>query len=334
MRSRLSIVLFVCVLAVPACTSTTTESARRTGMPTSIMSAAEIQRLVDEAEAFVDQSITAWPDVDAFVADYAEDIRGADPTHSDYCCEGRDATVDYWYQWAAMSDYTIKVTGTYLSADGAAYEEALPGLWPSDFGRPVPGPEDPEGTHLLDVYRFRDGEVIWAEAWYPPDENERFRFGCFAVNGCPALKAMVDRYIAAWSSRDPKAVAALYSHDAVFTDSLLGLSATGADEIGDLAAGRFGSTANLSIEVLGLYAWTDGNVPPAETNPDRGRLVGVAIHYRAEAGDDGAAGVQEAIVMLHLGDLQEDSFDADPQGLIHYEEVYHEAATLLAALQS
>ncbi len=272
--------------------------------------------------------------VDAFVADYAEDVRGADPTHSDYCCKGRDATVEYWRQWAAVSDYTIKVTGMYLSADGAAYEEALPGLWPSDFGFPVPGPEDPDGTRLLDVHRFRDGEVIWAEAWYPPDQNERFSFGCFAVDGCPAMNDTVDRYIAAWSSRDSDAVAALYSPDADFTDSLLGLAATGADEIGDLATERFGSAADLSIEVLGLYAWTDGHLPPTETNPDRGRLVGVAIQYRALAEDNGVPRVQEAITTLHLGTLQEASFDADPLGLIHYEEVYHEPATLLAAFES
>jgi hypothetical protein len=99
-------------------------------------------------------------------------------------------------------------------------------------------------------------------------------------------------------------------------------------------AGRFGSAANLSIEVLGLYAWTEGNVPPTETDPDRGRLVGVAIHYRAEADDNGVAGVQVAITTLHLGTLHEASFDADPQGLIHYEEMYHEPTGVLAAFQS
>jgi len=114
----------------------------------------------------------------------------------------------------------------------------------------------------------------------------------------------------------------------VFTDGLLGLEATGADEIGDFAAGRFGSTGDLSIEVLGLYAWTDGHFPPTEANPDRGRLVGVAIHYRAEVDGNGAARVQEATTTLHLGNLQENSFDADPRGLIHIENVYHEPATL------
>jgi len=334
MRSRFSFILCACVLAAAACSDTATESADRTGMPAPVMSEAEIQQLRDEAAAFADQSITAWPDVDAFVADYAEDIRGADPTADDYCCKGRDATVDYWRQWAEMSNYTIKVTGMYLSANGAAYEEAWPGLWPSDYGVSVPGPRDPEGWHALGIYGFRDGEVIWGEVWYLPDENERFGIGCFAVDGCPAMREAVDRYTTAWSSRDSDAVAALYGDDADFTDSLLGLEATGADAIGDLATERFGSAGDLSIEVLGLYAWTDGRFPPTETNPDRGRLVGVAIHYRAGADDDGVAGVQEAISILHLGNLHEASFDADPQGLIHYEEVYHKPATLLAELQS
>ena len=36
----------------------------QTAMPTPAMSDAEIQQLGDEAAAFADQSITAWPDVD------------------------------------------------------------------------------------------------------------------------------------------------------------------------------------------------------------------------------------------------------------------------------
>ncbi|MDH3260776.1 MAG: nuclear transport factor 2 family protein [Acidimicrobiia bacterium] len=323
----------VAMAAFSTLMSACSSSGSASSMPKPILSETEVQQLRDEAGAFADRSITAWPDIDAFVADYAEDIRGADPTHSDYCCKGKDATVAYWRRWAAMSDYTINVTGMYLSADGAAYEEAWPGLWPSDYGFSVPGPRDPEGSHALDIHRFRDGQVTWGEVWYPPDENERFGFGCFAIDGCPSMQETVDRYITAWSLRASNAVAALYSRDAVFTDSLLGLEATGADEIGDLAAGRFGSAADLSIEVLGLYAWTDGHSPPTEAAPDRGRLVGVAIHYRAEVDDNGVAGVQEAITTLHLGTLHETSFDADPQGLIHIENVYHEPATLLAALQ-
>ena len=129
-------------------------------------------------------------------------------------------------------------------------------------------------------------------------------------------------------------MAALYSDNADFTDSLLGLEAAGADAIGDLAAVRFGSAGDLNIEVLGLYAWTDGRYPPTETNPEQGRLVGVAIHYRASVEGNDGAGVQEAITTLHLGTLLEDSFDADPQGLIHREDVLHEPASLLAAHQS
>jgi ketosteroid isomerase-like protein len=295
------------------------------------MSEAKIQRLWDEAAEFADRSITAWPDVDAFVADYAEDITGADPTHSDYCCKGKDATVTYWRRWASMSDYTIEVTGMYVSADGAAYEEAWPGLWPSDYGWSVPGPRDPAGPRALDVYRFRDGEVVWAEVWYPPDDNELFGFGCFAVDGCPALQQTVDHYLAAWTSHDRDAIAALYSDDADFTDSLLGLEAEGADAIGDLADVRFGSAGNLTIEVLGLYAWTNGRFPATEASPERGRLVGVAIHYRAGIDGNNAAGVQDAVTTLHLGTLLEASFDPDPQGLIHSEVVYHEPASLLAA---
>lgn len=69
----------------------------------------------------------------------------------------------------------------------------------------------------------------------------------------------------------------------------------------------------------GLYAWTNGRLPPTEATPDRGRLVGVAIHYLARVDGNDAAGVQEAMTTLHLGTLHDASFEPDPQGLIHYE---------------
>ena len=174
---------------------TTTGTITEAAMPTPVMSEAEIQQLWDEATAFADQSITAWPDVDAFTANDADDIRGADPTASDYCCNGKDASYSYWQQWAEISDYTINVEGVYLSANGAAYEETWPGFWPTDFGVSVPGPRDPAGPSALDVYRFRDGQVVWAEIWYLPDDNELFGLGCFAVDGCPALQDTVDQYV-------------------------------------------------------------------------------------------------------------------------------------------
>jgi hypothetical protein len=54
-----------------------------------------------------------------------------------------------WQIWAGMTDYTMAVTDVYLSADGAAYEELWPGLWPTDAGWPVPCRRDPAGPRAM-----------------------------------------------------------------------------------------------------------------------------------------------------------------------------------------
>lgn len=77
--------------------------------------------------------------------------------------------------------------------------------------------------------------------------KERFDFGCFAVDGCPALQETVVRSIAAWTNRDPDAIGAFYADEVLFVDSLLGLRATGPETVGDLANERCGSAGELSM---------------------------------------------------------------------------------------
>jgi len=235
-----------------------------------------------------------------------------------------------------LTDYTIDVTGTFISADGAAYKHQWRGLWPTDAGLPVEGPRDPAGMSYFETFVFEDGKVIESDVWWYPKDNERFGFGCFAVEGCPALRETVDRYVTAWTERDSDAITALYADEARFTDSLHGFEASGPDTIGQLAETRFGSATDLSVEVLDLFSWTDGYGQPSEGDPNNGNLIGVTIHYRATVRQDGAEQVQEAVTTLELGhryvrDLYT-YIDGDPEGLIHREAVYHEPATLLAAL--
>jgi ketosteroid isomerase-like protein len=315
-------IVAVAAVLVSACSSDTGPS-----MPKPVMSEAEVQRLEREAVTFADSHMGAWPDVDAFVADLAEDTTMTDPTWGDHR-QGRAGIIYMWRQMSAYADFEIDVTAVYLSADGAAYEEAWPGLQP-----PMPLPPDPPLARGLTVYGFRDGETVSFELWYPVEDNTAYGVGCFAAEeGCPALRQTVDRYVDAWSSREPDAVAARYSDDAVFTHSMLGLEVEGADAIGDLAEVRFGSTGDLTMQVLDFFVWTEGPLPPTDAEPDRGRVIGVAIHYRVNADDDGVAEMQEGITTLVLGTRYETHIEADPQDLIHDEKVYHDPTSLLAAV--
>jgi hypothetical protein len=180
----------------------------------------------------------------------------------------------------------------------------------------------------VDVYTFRDGQILsWVERWNT-DWLDFHRAGCFAVDHCPALRETVDNYVDAWTARDADAVTALYSDSSRFVDEMYGFRAEGADSIGDLADVRFGSSRNLTFEVLELYALTDGPNPPTGSRPDGGRLVSVAIHFRADVESDGETRVQEGVTTLVLGTRLESGVDADPDGLIHDEIVYHAAASL------
>ncbi len=263
-------------------------------------------------------------DLDAYAAALAEDAKYADPTGEVFFV-GKDDIVAWEQQWANTFEFSVEVTGTYLSADGAAYEERLPGLEMS---------QDPNAPILrsLIVDRFRDGQIVRVDEWVAPDFLDFHGAACFKIDGCPALQETVNRYVAAWSAHDPDAIAALYSDDAQFVDSMLSLAADTADAIGDLSDVRFGSTGHLTIEVLDLYVWTDGQYPPTESDPERGRLIGVAIHYRAESGnEDTTPRMQEGITTLILGTRHDTHIDADLDGLIHTEEVYHEPTSLSKA---
>ena len=298
-----------------------------TGLPAPLLSQPEIEQLASRATSFAEDHLEQWPDIDAFMANYTDDYTYADPTWSDYRV-GSEDIVSMWRLWESMTNYTIDVTAEYVSADGAAFEETWPGLQP-----PMSLPPNPPVASGLDVYTFEDSRVASNDLWYRAEDNVAYGIGCFAVDSCPALQDTVDRYVTAWAEKDPTAIAGLYSEDATFSDSVFGLDATGQDVIVGLADQRFGSSDGLQIEVLDLYAWTAGTTPPTpDFRPEAGRLIGVAIHYRATL--DGTSEVQEAVTTLELGVKTGTGFDVDPDGLIHHEVVYHSPETLLAALQT
>ena len=243
-----------------------------------------------------------------------------------------------WMAWESLTDYSIEVTGTFISTDGEAYNQEWPGLWPTDVGVPVEGPRDPAGPSFFETFLFEDGKVVQSDVWWYPMDNERFDLGCFAVDGCPALQEIVDRYVTGWTNRDRDAVGALYADESLFVDSLLGLRASGPDSVGGRADDRFGSVGDLSFEILDLFSWTDGYGQPSESDPTHGSLMGVAIHYRGTVSDGGEEQVQEAVTTLELCRRYVRKLytytDPDPDGLIHREVVYREPNSLLVGVSS
>lgn len=278
------------------------------GMPTPALSVDEIETLEQRALDYGRERVEAWPDVDAFLADHADDVTFADPTFGDIQT-GRDGLVGTLKNWALVTDYEIDVDGTFFSVDGAAFQEAWPGLSRPPGANPSPGNPPPEVQSGMDVYRFEGDEVTGSAIWYRAEDMDAYNIGCFDGDGCAAMESTIEAYTTAWSDRDTDAVAKLYHDDARFIDGVLGLNASGPTEIGALAEPRFGPSGDVTIEVLDRYAWT------------RDGLLGVAIHYEATV--DGVGETQEAVTTLHLGELGETGFEPDPDGLIHLEKVLH-----------
>lgn len=310
-----AVVALAALVAVSAC------AGAEPGMPEPALSADQLQAMEERAQDVARQR-SAWPDVEAVTADYAEDFLFADVSAGDVRT-GRSAVVQMLGMWAAVTDYEAEVTGVFASPDGVACQEDWPGL---DGVPPGAAPwrtevEPPELQSGLGVVRFGDSHLVESNLWRSAEDMHGFGIGCFAVDGCPDLPATIDAYVAAWSGRDGEAIGRLYHDEARFTDSVLGLSASGDEAIAGLADQRFGPAGEVAIEVLDRYVWTDGGGQPTQETPDRGQLVGVAIHHEARVA--GATETQQALTTLQLCAWEDNRCEPDPDGLIHREDVYH-----------
>jgi hypothetical protein len=99
------------------------------------------------------------------------------------------------------------------------------------------------------------------------------------------------------------------------------MEAVGSGAIAALADRRFGSIGDIPLEEMDLYAQTYGRYPPTDEQPEKGRIVGVGIHYLWNALADGKSITVESIT----------TFDVNPQGLITREEVFHDPDSIIAA---
>lgn len=288
-------------------------------MSVAVVSVAELRDMHAEAVAFADRTQEAWPDIDEHFGEFADEATFYDPSDGDFLVEGRANIIAiHRVMGIVFPDREWETTGLFLSADGAAYHVTWFDLWPPW----VPEPAEHPPLEGLELYRFEDDLVTSNEIWFP-SKGVGIEFadaGCFA-DGCLAeLLTIADRYLAAWQSRNAGRVAGLYDDHAVFTDSLLGLEAEGADAIGDLADKRFGSVGDITLDVILPYYQTYDTGPPTEEEPEAGRIIGVGIHYRLTASIDGDVTTVDSLT----------TFDIDPQGAITREEVFHDSDSLMA----
>ena len=322
-RTTCLAILSLLVSLIAGCTAGVEQAA---GVPTAVLPAEEIRQLQENATEVADSYWGSWPDSDVHER-VADDVVFWDPADGDFTMEGKAAIAPMLRNWVAyFAAAEPSVEGIMLSADAAAYRYAAPSvMWPPWSAEP---PDHPPVV-FWDVIGLEDTTITRYEVWFEDDSLEMLEYGCFATDGCPKAQEIIDRYLSAWSSRDRDQIAALYADDAVFTDSLFGIDALGSDAISSLADMRFGSDEDTTLEVLAVYAQTNGHHVSTEELPEQGDVIGIALHHRVLARDT-ADVILESITAFELGDRHSDSFEPHPDGLIAREEVFHDPAMLVS----
>ncbi len=311
--------------------TTTTEAPTTTSETLAPMTAAQISQWNKDATAFADGFAGAFPaDVDAMLADFADDAAFWDPSDGDFLIGGKPGILTMqrdFNEYFANGEQIPKAV--YVSGNAVAFPSTFKNMWPPW----VPEPTDHPWGVDLEVFRFRDGQVAGWDIWFSAPTLEMYGQGVFAPGkgGPQQLQEIVDRYLAAWASGDGGRIAALYHPDASFSDTVLGLQAQGAAAIAALGEKRFGSGAPVTLEVIDLCAQTNGKYPPYEQKPKDGAIIGVGIHYHCNLVVEGKPTIVESLTTFELGTRMGKYFEPDPNGLITREEVFHDADSLLAS---
>ena len=136
---------------------------------------------------------------------------------------GRDAALEYLNgQWQPFHDSRTQTGLLYLSTDAALTAETIaPGRQSKQIDAAVHTTMGPAGAVSETLAASL---VSWRT--YDPAGDER----------TATVQALAQQYAQAWSREDVESVLALYTPDAVVTDSLAGVTARGAAQIADLAA--------------------------------------------------------------------------------------------------
>ena len=280
--------------------------------PTPVMSGAEIERWETDALGFAERFNDGHPDGDAVFADFAVDGVVIDPTFGDVFLASREEAVSVWNAFGRdYPDLDATATAAYVTVDGAAFPTDASNLLDVPGGGPF---------HELRVFGFEDGLVSSFELLFLVEDLGSLRLGCFAGEECrDQVRDLAGRYARAWSAGDRAEIAALYREDATLADPMLAIDARGVEAISGSMDQRFGVGTDVACETLDAYAQMRNGRP----------VIGMAVRYRCTRADGDDVRATEAISVLHLGTRQGRSFDADPEGLIVHELVFHRPESLI-----
>jgi hypothetical protein len=308
----------------PATTTTTAPAAPTTAAATTTdLSEFTVAELAAHAIGFSDAYHRSWPDIDLALERFANSAVFYDPADGDFIIEGK-AVVPMLRGFAAyMAGVEPVMEEVFVSADGACFRALYGhGYWPPWSVEPADHPP----VVGLDVFHFEGESVTGLDIWFEDGTLETLGFGCFAANGCPQLATIVDRYVTAWISGDPSQIAALYDDNATFTDSLLQIDAVGPEEISGIAGARFGE-GDVTLEVVEIYAQTNGPDAPTDTDSEIGEVIAVGLHYRISSPSADFTSF-ESLTTFEFGTRQANGFTPHPDGLITREEVFHNPDSL------
>jgi SnoaL-like domain len=323
-----TIVTLAAVLATSACSG----GGGATPTLASGLSETEISQADADMRDFADSYFGAWPNADEVVSQVSDDATFYDPTDGDWIT-GKPSI---WQLLMTISgsypDLAYRVNNVFVSADRALYQLEADGLWPPWVATP---PDHPP-VHEIQAVRLADGLLASTELAFAVSEMEMFPLGCFREQGCSdRYQQLVNGYISAWSSGDASQIAALYRDDAVFTDSLLGLSAQGAQQIGQLAQARFGAEGQVDLEVVDQYAQTYGYGAAYSNHPYVGAVIAAPIRYRATMAVGGQPITRESFTFLRFASWTPAAgLSTEPDGRIVEERVFHDAASLSSWLEA
>jgi ketosteroid isomerase-like protein len=277
-----------------------------------------------KARTHFDYIYDVYPDMDARYADFADDAVAYDPTFGDYWVS-RDQIISGWD--AAMPtffpDLDAEVTTLFLSETDASYAVDWINFW---LGAKPEGQPWPQG---IETYRFDGDTVTGYDFLYTGDSLYAMHVGACEETDC-AVKAegIANQYVDAWNSLNTDSIAALYATDATFSDTMFGLSASGATEIGNLLSSRFGS-GEASMTVDTAYIMTvDGSLVTGDSPAAAGDIAGVGIHHTWNAESaDGPAQV-ESLTLLRFGEVIDGKYQPHPEALVVSEELFHTPSTV------
>ena len=305
----------------PARTSTTVATI------TTGLSEFTVAELAAHAIGFSDAYHRSWPDIDLALERFANSAVFYDPADGDFVIGGKAVVPMLRGVAAYMAGVEVVMEEVFVSADGASFRASYGhGYWPPWSVEPADHPP----VVGLDVFHFEGDSVTGLDIWFEDDTLGTLGFGCFAANGCPQLAAIVDRYVTAWTSGDPSQIAALYDDNATFTDSLLQIDAVGPDEISGIAEARFGE-GDVTLEVVEIYAQTNGPDVPTDSDSEIGAVIAVGLHYRISS-PSAVFTSFESLTTFEFGTRQANGFTPHPEGLITREEVFHNPDSLATVI--